>query len=201
MNVESSIRLIAGGFVMASVLLGLYVDPRFLWFTLFVGANLFRPPVLVERHMLVWRVIEGAVARAVGDDRALPQGPDHVHVAGAGLDQKSRLRGGIDGPNRGEEAAHQRILTIGPPGWLPAAELQGELRAPAVERHRSSRDHVRRVERRQRRVQMSGAPCDERSHQLGGIQTHRQTPGELRVHGIVHLSVVAVMNRRRLGLS
>jgi hypothetical protein len=42
MNVESSIRLIAGGFVMASVLLGLYVDPRFLWFTLFVGANLFQ---------------------------------------------------------------------------------------------------------------------------------------------------------------
>jgi hypothetical protein len=42
MNVESSIRLIAGAFVMASVLLGLYVDPRFLWFTLFVGANLFQ---------------------------------------------------------------------------------------------------------------------------------------------------------------
>jgi hypothetical protein len=36
------LRLIAGAFVMASVLLGMYVDARFFWFTLFVGANLFQ---------------------------------------------------------------------------------------------------------------------------------------------------------------
>ena len=42
MNVEQSLRLIAGGFVMASVLLGMYVNPNFLWFTLFVGLNLFQ---------------------------------------------------------------------------------------------------------------------------------------------------------------
>lgn len=42
MNVEAMLRLIAGAFVMASVLAGIYVDPRFLWFTLFVGANLFQ---------------------------------------------------------------------------------------------------------------------------------------------------------------
>jgi len=42
MNVETMLRLIAGAFVMASVLLGMYVDTRFLWFTLFVGANLFQ---------------------------------------------------------------------------------------------------------------------------------------------------------------
>jgi hypothetical protein len=42
MNVERMLRLIAGGFVMASVLLGLYVNPNFHWFTLFVGANLFQ---------------------------------------------------------------------------------------------------------------------------------------------------------------
>ena len=42
MNVETTLRLIAGAFVMASVLLGLHVDTRFLWFTLFVGANLFQ---------------------------------------------------------------------------------------------------------------------------------------------------------------
>jgi hypothetical protein len=42
MTVESMIRLIAGVFLTASVLLGMYVDGRWLWFTLFVGANLFQ---------------------------------------------------------------------------------------------------------------------------------------------------------------
>jgi hypothetical protein len=42
MNVDRMLRLIAGGFVMASVLLGMYVNPNFYWFTLFVGANLFQ---------------------------------------------------------------------------------------------------------------------------------------------------------------
>jgi hypothetical protein len=40
MTVESMIRLIAGVFVAASVLLGMFVHPYFLWFTLFVGLNL-----------------------------------------------------------------------------------------------------------------------------------------------------------------
>jgi len=42
MTVESMLRLLAGAFVMASVLLGLYVDTRWLWFTLFVGGNLLQ---------------------------------------------------------------------------------------------------------------------------------------------------------------
>jgi hypothetical protein len=42
MNVERMLRLIAGTFVVASVLLGLYVHPGFHWFTVFVGANLFQ---------------------------------------------------------------------------------------------------------------------------------------------------------------
>ena len=42
MTVEAMIRLIAGAFVLASVLLGMYVDARWLWFTLFVGANLLQ---------------------------------------------------------------------------------------------------------------------------------------------------------------
>jgi len=41
-TVESMLRLIAGFFVLVSALLGMYVDPRFLWFTAFVGANLFQ---------------------------------------------------------------------------------------------------------------------------------------------------------------
>jgi len=42
MNIERSLRMIAGGFVAASVLLGMYVNPAFLWFTLFVGLNLLQ---------------------------------------------------------------------------------------------------------------------------------------------------------------
>jgi hypothetical protein len=40
MTVEQALRLVAGGFVAASVLLGIYVSPYFFWFTLFVGLNL-----------------------------------------------------------------------------------------------------------------------------------------------------------------
>ena len=42
MTVERSLRLTAGVFVTASVLLGMYVHPAFLWFTLFVGLNLLQ---------------------------------------------------------------------------------------------------------------------------------------------------------------
>jgi DUF2892 family protein len=42
MTVERMLRLIAGLFVAASVLLGIFVHPSFLWFTLFVGLNLFQ---------------------------------------------------------------------------------------------------------------------------------------------------------------
>ena len=42
MNVERLLRLIAGLFVVASVLLGMYVHPYFYWFTVFVGLNLFQ---------------------------------------------------------------------------------------------------------------------------------------------------------------
>jgi hypothetical protein len=42
MTVERALRLVAGVFVTLSVVLGMYVDSRFLWFTLFVGLNLFQ---------------------------------------------------------------------------------------------------------------------------------------------------------------
>ena len=42
MTIERALRLIAGFFVIASVLLGMYVHPYFLWFTAFVGLNLFQ---------------------------------------------------------------------------------------------------------------------------------------------------------------
>jgi hypothetical protein len=42
MTIERWLRLIGGGFVAASVLLGVFVNMHFLWFTLFVGLNLFQ---------------------------------------------------------------------------------------------------------------------------------------------------------------
>jgi hypothetical protein len=42
MTVERSLRLIAGSFVLLSTVLGIWVHPAFLWFTLFVGANLLQ---------------------------------------------------------------------------------------------------------------------------------------------------------------
>lgn len=41
-TVDSMLRLVAGLFVMLSVILGMYVHAGFFWFTLFVGANLFQ---------------------------------------------------------------------------------------------------------------------------------------------------------------
>ena len=42
MTVDRYLRLTAGFFVMLSVTLGYYVDPRWFWFTAFVGLNLFQ---------------------------------------------------------------------------------------------------------------------------------------------------------------
>jgi hypothetical protein len=42
MTVERWIRLIAGSFVMISLALAHWVNPYWLWFTAFVGANLFQ---------------------------------------------------------------------------------------------------------------------------------------------------------------
>jgi hypothetical protein len=41
-TVERALRLIAGTFVSLSVILGIFVNAHFLWFTLFVGLNLFQ---------------------------------------------------------------------------------------------------------------------------------------------------------------
>ncbi len=42
MTVDRALRLIAGAFVFASVMLGMFVHPNFYWFTGFVGLNLFQ---------------------------------------------------------------------------------------------------------------------------------------------------------------
>lgn len=42
MTIERMLRMIAGAFVLASVALGVWVNHNWLWFTAFVGANLFQ---------------------------------------------------------------------------------------------------------------------------------------------------------------
>ena len=42
MNVERSLRLIAGALVMVSLALAHYVNPYWYWFTAFIGLNLFQ---------------------------------------------------------------------------------------------------------------------------------------------------------------
>jgi hypothetical protein len=42
MGLSQMYRLVAGGFVLVSTVLGIWVHPPFLWVTLFVGANLLQ---------------------------------------------------------------------------------------------------------------------------------------------------------------
>jgi len=42
MTIERSLRLVAGFFVLASLLLGFVISPYFYLFTAFVGLNLFQ---------------------------------------------------------------------------------------------------------------------------------------------------------------
>ncbi len=42
MTIDRYLRLIAGVFIVASTLLGVYVHPYFFWLTAFVGLNLFQ---------------------------------------------------------------------------------------------------------------------------------------------------------------
>ena len=45
MTVERYIRMIAGTFILASLALGIWMDPRWFWFTAFVGANLLQSSI------------------------------------------------------------------------------------------------------------------------------------------------------------
>jgi len=42
MTIERMLRMIAGSIVLLSLILAAKVDPRWLWFTAFVGANLLQ---------------------------------------------------------------------------------------------------------------------------------------------------------------
>jgi len=42
MSMENTIRAVAGTFILGSLLLAHFVNPNWLWFTAFVGANLLQ---------------------------------------------------------------------------------------------------------------------------------------------------------------
>ena len=42
MSIERIVFAVAGGFIVLSLVLAHFVSPYFLWFTAFVGANLFQ---------------------------------------------------------------------------------------------------------------------------------------------------------------
>ena len=42
MTLERALRGIAGFFILSSLALGYFVDPKWLWFTAFVGFSLFQ---------------------------------------------------------------------------------------------------------------------------------------------------------------
>lgn len=42
MSIERIVLAVAGGFILISLLLAYYFSPYWLWFTAFVGANLFQ---------------------------------------------------------------------------------------------------------------------------------------------------------------
>jgi len=80
MTVERGLRLIAGLFVLASVLAGMWVHPYFLWFTAFVGLNLFQSALTDWCPMM-------AILRAAG----LPDSTPCARDAGV-LESTARIR-------------------------------------------------------------------------------------------------------------
>jgi hypothetical protein len=83
MTVERALRLIAGTFVVLSILLGMYVSTGFFWFTLFVGLNLFQSAFTNWCLMMV-------VLRKIG----LRDGGQRFFSAHCPLNEKTRYLGG-----------------------------------------------------------------------------------------------------------
>ena len=57
MKMENYIRVIAGSFILISLALAHFVDPKWLWFTAFVGAN------LLQSGITKWCLMENILAR------------------------------------------------------------------------------------------------------------------------------------------
>lgn len=57
MKMENYIRVIAGTFILVSLALAHYVSPKWLWFTVFVGAN------LLQSGITKWCLMENILAK------------------------------------------------------------------------------------------------------------------------------------------
>ncbi len=69
MTIERTLRLIAGLFVTVSVLLAVTVDARFLWFTAFVGVNLFQSALTNWCPMMTFLKWAGMKSAPTGQPR------------------------------------------------------------------------------------------------------------------------------------
>lgn len=57
MKMEHMVRIVAGSFVLISLALARYVNPNWLWFTVFVGAN------LLQSGITKWCLMEKILAK------------------------------------------------------------------------------------------------------------------------------------------
>lgn len=57
MKMEDMIRIIAGSLILISLALAHYVNPNWLWFTVFVGAN------LLQSGITKWCLMEKILAK------------------------------------------------------------------------------------------------------------------------------------------
>lgn len=57
MKMEDMIRIIAGSFILISLALAHFVNPNWLWFTVFVGAN------LLQSGITKWCLMEKILGR------------------------------------------------------------------------------------------------------------------------------------------
>lgn len=57
MKMENMIRVIAGSFVLISLALAKWVNPNWIWFTVFVGAN------LLQSGITKWCLMEKILGR------------------------------------------------------------------------------------------------------------------------------------------
>ena len=58
MKMEDMIRVIAGTFILVSLALARWVHPNWIWFTVFVGAN------LLQSGITKWCLMEKILAKA-----------------------------------------------------------------------------------------------------------------------------------------
>ena len=136
MTVERALRLIAGAFVALSVLLGIYVNANFLWFTLFVGLNLFQSAFTNWCPMMVI-LRKGGLPDATARGRQ-SQVRDNATVVGRGhVTLKGDMRDSTDDTTWARRAAPHRTNRLAA-GRRPRRERRHRLDRESDRRRRGS---------------------------------------------------------------